>query len=173
MEISDLISIGVIKKVVGNNGSVSVIPDTYFPEQYLSLQSAFIVFSDETVIYKKINSIKYMNDHFEIHFETITSPQKAFFLKNARMMISEDMLPLLKKDEYYPSQLVYYRVITTNNECIGKVSKIFSTPGQEILIIPKDNREIMIPFCDEFVTNIDHENKVITIDPIEGLLNAY
>ncbi len=173
MEISDLISIGVIKKVIGNSGKCSVIPDTLFPEQYLSLQSAFIVFPDEKVMYEKITSMKYVNNFFIVNFERINSSEKARSLINAHIMIAEDMLPVLEEDEYYPSQLTDYMVVTVDGLKVGKVKEILSTPGQEILLIPKDGKEIMIPFCDAFITEVNPEEKLIIIDPIEGLLYAY
>jgi len=69
---------------------------------------------------------------------------------NAHIMIAEDMLPPLEEDEFYPVQLVDYEVITKAGEFIGVVSEILSTAGQQILIIPKKDKEIMIPICDFF-----------------------
>lgn len=173
MEISDLISIGVIKQVIGNSGKISVIPDTHFPEQYLSLQSVFIVFPDETVMYEKIRTIEFDNDVFMIEFERSQMHDKAKSIQNARIMIAEDMLPELERNEYYPFKLVDFTVKTVEGIAVGNISEVLSTPGQEILVIPKGKKEIMIPFCDAFVVDVNTKHKIITIDPIEGLLDAH
>ncbi|MBN2018268.1 MAG: 16S rRNA processing protein RimM, partial [Candidatus Cloacimonetes bacterium] len=99
--------------------------------------------------------------------------EEAHELVKAQLMVAEDMLPVLEEDEFYPNQLVNYTVITNDGVFIGKVSDILSTPGQDILIIPNDDKEIMIPFCDEFIKVINHDEKKIMIEPIEGLLNAH
>jgi len=69
------------------------------------------------------------------------------------------MLPPVEEDEFYPVQLVDYEVHTKTGEFVGIVSDILSTAGQKILIIPKENKEIMIPFCDPFIEEVDKENK--------------
>ncbi|HEX37799.1 MAG TPA: 16S rRNA processing protein RimM [Candidatus Cloacimonetes bacterium] len=173
MEISDLISIGVIKKVIGSSGKISVIPDTLFPEQYLSLESVFIVFHDDTVIFERIKSIDFVNDKFTIVFDRIDVIEKARSLLNARIMIAEDMLPELREDEYYPYKLKDYMVVTVKGAEVGIITDVLTTPGQEILVIPKGEKEIMIPFCDAFVVDVNTKDKIITIDPIEGLLDAH
>jgi 16S rRNA processing protein RimM len=173
MEISDLISIGVIKKVIGNGGIISALPDTSFPEHYLTIQELFIVFPDETVRFETIDTIELKNKKYLIKFMNINSKQEAQKMINAHIMIAEDMLPPLEEDEFYPIQFVDYEVLTKAGEFIGIVSDILSTAGQEILIIPKDDKEILIPFCDAFIEKVDNKNKKIIINPIEGLLDAY
>jgi len=173
MEISDLISIGVIKKVIGNGGIISALPDTSFPEHYLTIPEFFIVFPDETVRFETIDTIELKNKKYLIKFKNINSKQEAQQMINAHIMIAEDMLPSLEEDEFYPIQFVDYEVHTKAGEFIGIVSDILSTAGQEILIIPEGDKEIMLPFCDAFIEKVDNENKKIIINPIEGLLDAY
>ena len=173
MEISDLISIGVIKKVIGNGGIISAIPDTSFPEDFLTIPELFIVFPDETVRFETIDTIELKNKKYLSKFMNVNSKKEAQQMINAHIMIAEDMLPPLKEDEYYPIQFVEYEVHTKTGEFVGIVSDILSTAGQEILIIPKEDKEIMIPFCDAFIEKVDNENKKIVINPIEGLLDAY
>lgn len=173
MEISDLISIGVIKKVIGNGGIISAFPDTSFLEYYLTIPELFIVFPDETVRFETIDTIELKNKKYLIKFMNINSKEEAQQMINARIMIAEDMLPPLEKNEYYPVQLVDYEVRTKAGEFVGIVSDILSTAGQKILIIPKEDKEIMIPFCAPFIEKVDNENKRIFINPIEGLLDAY
>jgi len=172
MEINDLISIGVIKKVIGNGGIVSAIPDTFFPEYYLIITELFIVFPDETVRFEVIDTIELKNGKYLIKFMNINTKDEAQQMINARILIAEDMLPPLEEDEYYPVQLIEYEVITKEGEVIGNVADILSTAAQEILIIPKEDKEIMIPFCDPFIEKVDNNNKKIIINPIEGLLDA-
>jgi len=173
MEINDLISIGVIKKVIGNGGVVSAIPDTSFPEYYLTIPELFIVFPDETVHFEAIDTIELKNGKYLIKFMNINLKDEARQMINAHIMIAEDMLPPLEEDEYYPVQFIEYEVITKEGEVIGNVADILSTAGQEILIIPNGDKEIMIPICDFFIEKVDKENKKIIINPIEGLLDAH
>jgi len=173
MEISDLISIGVIKKVIGNGGIISAIPDTLFQSITLLFQSFLSSSLMKTVRFETIDTIELKDKKYLIKFMNINSKEEAQQMINAHIMIAEDMLPPLEEDEFYPVQLVDYEVITKAGEFIGVVSEILSTAGQQILIIPKKDKEIMIPICDFFIEEMDNQNKKIIIKPIEGLLDAY
>ena len=44
-------------------------------------------------------------------------------------------------------------------------------PQGEILRIKKDNgKTALVPYVDEFIKEVDIDNKIIIINPIEGLL---
>ncbi|MCK4359220.1 MAG: 16S rRNA processing protein RimM [Candidatus Cloacimonetes bacterium] len=172
MEVEDLISIGIIKKAIGNNGSVSIIPDTDFPEHYKELSDIFIVFSDNTVRLKHIESCIFMKNSISIKFKNINTRAEAMNLKNARLMIAENELHALKDDEIYYFQLEGFLVITKDNEIIGKIDSIFPTNAYDILVVKNGNKEILIPFCDQFIQKILKHDKKIIINPIEGLLDA-
>jgi len=58
MEISDLISIGVIKKVIGNGGIISAIPDTLFQSITLLFQSFLSSSLMKTVRFETIDTIE-------------------------------------------------------------------------------------------------------------------
>jgi len=172
MEIEDLVSIGIIKKVIGNNGSVSIIPETDFPEHFKELSEIFIVFPDNSIRLELIESSKVTKNNISIKFKNINNRAEALGLKNARLMITENELHSLKDDEVYHFQLEGFQVISEDNKVIGKIESIFSTNAHDILVVKNGNKEILIPFCDQFIKNILKHNKIIVINPIEGLLDA-
>ena len=57
------------------------------------------------------------------------------------------------------------------NNLIGTVTDILKNKVHSILVIEKDGNKNMIPYVDEFIKNIDLENKKIEINVIEGLIN--
>jgi len=54
---------------------------------------------------------------------------------------------------------------------IGKVTDILNNGVYDILVIENEKNKNLVPNIDEFIKNIDLENKTIQINMIEGLIN--
>ena len=48
--------------------------------------------------------------------------------------------------------------------------RVMRTGGTEILVVKGDEKEYLIPFAESICVEVDIENKMIRIDPPEGLL---
>ncbi len=58
-----------------------------------------------------------------------------------------------------------------NDSFVGRVTDILNNGLYDILIIENENNRNLVPNIDEFVLNIDLDNKRIDINMIEGLIN--
>jgi len=74
-------------------------------------------------------------------------------------------------DEFHVQQLLGAQVITVNGERVGTLTDVINLPGQDLLAVQGQHGEVLIPFVLEIVPGVDIANKIITIDPPEGLLN--
>lgn len=82
-----------------------------------------------------------------------------------------DLPPIDEPDEFYDHQLEGLAVRTQDGTVVGTVSEVLHTPGGELLSIRSpEHREILVPFVSAIVTSISLPDKVIDIDPPEGLL---
>ncbi|MBV9240827.1 MAG: 16S rRNA processing protein RimM, partial [Acidobacteria bacterium] len=75
----------------------------------------------------------------------------------------------LEEGEYYDWQLEGCEVRTADDRVIGTVRELMRTGGTEILVVTGD-KEYLVPFAESICTEVDIDNKVIRIDPPEGLL---
>lgn len=53
----------------------------------------------------------------------------------------------------------------------GKVTSILKSKAHDILVIEKENQKHLVPYIDEFIQNIDFENKKIEITDMKGLFD--
>lgn len=88
--------------------------------------------------------------------------------KGCDIFIKKDDVHTLSEGVYYFFELqdcsVYY-----NNQKIGYVSAI-EDGYQTVLRIDTADKEVLIPFVDRFIKEVNVENKRIDIDVIEGML---
>ena len=61
--------------------------------------------------------------------------------------------------------------VYSDDSFIGKVTDILNNGVYDILVIEKENNKNLVPNINEFIKNIDLENKKIQINMIEGLIN--
>ena len=76
----------------------------------------------------------------------------------------------LQENEYFYHQLEGMTVYSNDGNLIGKVDHIMKG-GNDILVIKDENgKEIMVPFVDKLVPEVNLKEKTITVNAIEGLL---
>ena len=80
-------------------------------------------------------------------------------------------LPELKKDEYYLNDLLGFSVCDELKNKYGIVINVFQFPANDVLAIIHNDKEQLIPLIDDVIIDIKHDDKIILIDPIPGLLN--
>ena len=84
---------------------------------------------------------------------------------------SADLPPIDEPDTYYDHQLEGLRVRTTAGRDIGTVAEVLHTAAGELLAVDRDQAsELLVPFVSAIVTSVSLEDRVVEIDPPEGLL---
>ena len=78
----------------------------------------------------------------------------------------------LPEGQFYEWELAGCRVETVDGQTIGNVLRIMRTGGVEILVVANQaEKEFLVPMAQEICVEIDIANKLIRIDPPQGLLD--
>lgn len=76
------------------------------------------------------------------------------------------------EDEFYDHQLIDLDVVLADGTGIGRITEISHLPSQDLFIVERpDGSEVMIPFVEEIVTEIDLEEQRAVITPPPGLID--
>ncbi|MEA2104988.1 MAG: ribosome maturation factor RimM [Candidatus Cloacimonadota bacterium] len=173
MEIEDLISIAFIKNPIGNDGEVTVIPDMNFTGIFSYISEVFIVFPDNTVRFETIQSFKKNGERIRIKIRGVSDKSQAFILKNAKLMLAKEDIDSFLESNGLNDKIDGYKVFLKNDKLIGTVDYVFNNSVQEIISIKTlEGAEFMLPFVKQFIQKMDKKNKMIIINPPEGLLDA-
>ena len=107
-----------------------------------------------------------------ILFEEISVIEKAKQFSGSELFLCEKDATLYFKPEAGEfDYLLGYKASDENAREIGVVNEIIENPGQILCSIVKGEKEIMIPFVEEFISNIDMRKKEIIFNLPEGLLD--
>ena len=83
----------------------------------------------------------------------------------AEIWVRRTALPKPKRGEYYWVDLEGLDVVTTDGIALGKVSHLFSTGANDVVVVRDGERERMIPFViKQFVKEVNLDSGRITVD---------
>ncbi|MEU0441949.1 ribosome maturation factor RimM [Streptomyces sp. NPDC006186] len=108
-----------------------------------------------------------------LRFEGVDDRNAAEALRNTLLIadIDPDELPD-GEDEYYDHQLIDLDVVLADGTEVGRITEISHLPSQDLFIVERpDGSEVMIPFVEEIVTEIDLAEQKAVIDPPPGLID--
>lgn len=91
-------------------------------------------------------------------------------LAGAVVQVDEAQMPPPPPETYYQYQILGMRVVTTDGRDLGVVTEIVETPGNEVYVATGASGESLLPAIADVVKSIDLEQRLITIEPIPGLL---
>ncbi|MFI7020462.1 ribosome maturation factor RimM [Streptomyces sp. NPDC050164] len=108
-----------------------------------------------------------------LRFRGVSDRTGAEALRNILLIaeIDPDELPE-GEDEYYDHQLIDLDVVTADGTEVGRITEISHLPTQDLFIVERpDGSEVMIPFVEEIVSEIDLEEQKAVITPPPGLID--
>ncbi|MEV7436217.1 ribosome maturation factor RimM [Streptomyces griseoviridis] len=108
-----------------------------------------------------------------LRFAGVTDRTGADALRNTLLIAEIDPEELPDgDDEYYDHQLMDLDVVTEDGAEIGRITEISHLPSQDLFIVERpDGTEVMIPFVEEIVVEIDLQEQKAVIAPPPGLID--
>ncbi len=167
-----MILIGKIIGPHGIKGTIKVKPYTDFLERFDKGKIIKIKFQNELFEFLIEGSSLHKN-FVLIKLKDIDNMDAALNLKNCDIVIDENELKKLEKDEYYIHDLIGLKVLGENDEYIGVISNVISLVSNDVYEIELLNKKKMYyPAVKEFIKEIDINNKIIRIKNYENYFDT-
>lgn len=165
---SDLILLGYVSKAFGTKGAVQI--KLFNPESEAFAKDRRVTLklgSNPPVVYN-ISDVMHGG---RVFFREISDRNAAESLQGAQVFMDRKDLPEILEDEFYLSDLIGARVLLQNEELVGTLVGFSSNNAQTLLEVKTIRGHVAsIPLVQAIVLDIDEDQKIITIDPPEGLL---
>lgn len=166
-------NVGKIVNTHGVKGEVRVLSVTDFIDERYKPGNKLYLFKEKNHPLELIVKSHRTHKNFDLLlFEGYENVNDVEHMKGAHLKVPENQLSELEEGEYYFHEIIGCLVFTTRGKEVGKITEIL-TPGANDVWVVKDKRgkNMLIPYIDEVVKQIDVNDKIILIDPIEGLLS--
>ncbi|WP_042456330.1 ribosome maturation factor RimM [Neobacillus dielmonensis] len=167
-------NVGKIVNTHGVKGEVRIISKTDFPEQRYQPGNKLFLFlpKAQAPIELTVKSHRTHKNFDLLVFEGYENMNEVEKFKEGILKVPESQLTDLEEDEFYFHEIIGCRVVTTSGNEIGKITEIL-TPGANDVWVVKDahGKEVLIPYIQDVVQKVDVQEKLVTIEPMEGLLS--
>jgi 16S rRNA processing protein RimM len=162
------ILLGKISRINGYDGSVIVKLEKSFLDSIPEMESVFLEISGKPVPFFISSSDYSGGDLLKLRFDGYDTYEKVSEFNGCRIFlttINEETLPADK-----PENIIGFKVLVKNKELIGTIKEIIKNPGHDLLkIISPGEKEVLIPFHEDFIRGFDVKKKTIQVELPEGL----
>ncbi|MFO7978177.1 MAG: ribosome maturation factor RimM [Bacteroidales bacterium] len=174
MRTEDCYYLGYVTKTFGYKGEVVIYLDTDNPGYYKNLESVFILMEGKLIPFfiEKIQ-LRVNSNEAIIRFQNVDNEQKAEHITGQEAYLPLTMLPPLKGNKFYFHEIIGFQVIDKQKGILGTIDTVLEFPANPVLQIKVESKEVLVPARDEFIIKLDRQNKTITIDAPEGLIDLY
>ncbi len=155
------ITIGQVVGPFGIQGGIKVKVLTDFLERFEKGREVLI--DGEPYV---ITVVQWHKGQARLKLDGISNRDLAEGLKWADVEVPSDDVPDLDEDEFLTEDLIGMAVVSTDGRNLGQVTEVLASPAHDIIVVGKT----MIPAVKEFVTDIDLQSGVMTVQLIEGML---
>lgn len=169
----ELIAVARAVKTRGLRGEIVADLLTDFPERFDGLDELIAVAPDGKRMVLALEDHWFQGGRIILKFAGYDSIEAASALVGYEFAVPERERVELEEDEFYDWELIGCRVQTVEGEELGLVREVLRTGGDaEVLVVEKAEAggEHLIPLAETICVEIDIENKLIRVDPPEGLL---
>lgn len=165
----DLIIIGHISRPHGVSGEIRVRSYTESPTAFDKWPKLFVRRPGQAPVPYEVITARPHQRTVLLKLKNVISRSQAEALAGAEVLVRRTWLPEPAPDEYYWTDLMGLMVEDLSGHPMGQVSNVMSVGEDELLVITRQNQELLLPFRAEMVSEIDLTNNRLVVDPPEGL----
>jgi len=107
---------------------------------------------------------KLQNDKLIAQFAGITDRGAAAAWSACEIALPRELLPQIRKDEFYWADLIGLEVIDAERRKVGQVVQILQTGANDVLVVEGANGQTLIPFIANVIQRVDLAAAVIEVD---------
>lgn len=165
-------TVGKLVNTQGLRGEVRVISTTDFADERFAVGNELLLF--HPTLHKpltvKVESRRHHKEFELLKFAGYDSINDIEKYKGGELKISEDDLLELEDDEFYIHQLIGCQVVTDEGEDLGKIVEVLQPGANDVWVVKGKRGEVLLPFIDDCIKEVDVANKRVVCHLLEGLL---
>ncbi|MBE5969116.1 MAG: 16S rRNA processing protein RimM [Lachnospiraceae bacterium] len=165
----DLLRVGVVSSTHGLKGEVKVFPTTDDVKRFDYLKDVVLV-SNKERLELEVSNVRYFKNMVIVKFKGIDDINDIEKYKGSELFVTRENAIPLEEDEYYIADLLDCKVYDEKAAFIGVLSEVLTSSANDVYVVKtsdesadiyKNEKELLIPYVDEYISSIDIENKKI------------
>jgi 16S rRNA processing protein RimM len=137
---------------------------------YQRLGEVAILLADGRFLRRRVARMRRAGERLLLQLDGCVSREMAQLLAGSELCVQREELPPAPAGEYYWWDLEGLTVYTEDGDCLGRVEEFFPTGSNEVLVVRKGEREVLLPFIKEVIRAVDTRQGIMQVRVIPGLL---
>lgn len=171
MDEEDLVLIGNVVGVHGIKGKVKVFPYTESPETFKALKAVWLKNRTGGLQKCELKSASVGGKTVLLVLSGVSSRTEAEALIHCEVYCPKKWFQGLPANEYYWHQIIGLTVQLEDGSVLGTIKAILPTGSNDVYVVEKRPKEYLIPAIEDVIVSIDLALGVMTIRPLEDLLD--
>ncbi|MGY0691533.1 ribosome maturation factor RimM [Virgibacillus sp. FSP13] len=168
----EFFNVGKVVNTHGIRGEVKAIRISDFAERFAIGETLYVVMEKEDPLPVVIDGHRTHKGFDLIHFKGLDNINDVEHFKGAQLKITEAQLTDLDENEYYYHEIIGCDVYTTEGKMLGTIKEILAPGANDIWVVKRpQGKDLLIPYIEDVVKQIDIEANKVVIEPMEGLLD--
>ena len=163
-----LFAIAKITRAAGLKGEVGVRPLVRQFDDYVTVKPLFIGFDPNIARDVKLEKVSGVEKKRRFLFNGMKTRDEAESMIGQLLFVSvkdSDPINMISPD------LLGASVVADNGENIGELVDMISLPANDVYVIKQGKKEVLIPVIPEIIRSVDLQMGLVTITPMDGLLD--
>lgn len=172
----ELLLVGRVVRAHGTGGELKVAPETDDPARLAALPTLYVGRSEQDAAPHAVQGVRFQQTKRGplalVALKEVQDRGAAEALKKMRVFAAAADLPPLEEGEAFIHDLIGLRVESAEGESIGMVKGVLDVPSHALYVVARKNRpDALIPAVEAFVEEVDLDEGLLVVRPIEGLLD--
>ncbi len=173
-ETPEFLIIGKITAPRGIRGEVKVEIWTDFPERFTEMETVYIGGDEGEANYPprlfEVERARPHKKHILLKLGGVDTRNDAEEFRQQFLYVSTEETEPLSSEEYYVHQIIGLRVLTDEGEQLGAVSDVWPTGSNDVYVVEREGKPLLIPATKEVVREINLKEDCIIVKLLDGLL---
>lgn len=170
---SDIVVLGRLTGPYGVKGWMHVHSFADDPQAWCSLPVWLVAPSDHAApgqwVEHEVAAWRWHGDSIVVSLVDVGDRTAAEALQGAFIGVRHAALPDTADGEYYWADLIGMRVVNQRGTVLGRVVSLMETGASQVLVVRAESgKEVLIPFVDVYVGEVDREKASIEVNWEEG-----
>ena len=168
----DYLKVGTIVNTHALQGELRIFSESHFKDERFKAGSELFIDFNGAMVAVKIKSHRPNKTVELVKFEGMNHINDVEKYKGCDLLVDASKLGELTENEFYFHEIMDCLVKTVDGEELGVIVDILQPGANDVWVVKRtgEKKEILIPYIEDVVKNVDITNKTVLVELLEGLI---
>jgi 16S rRNA processing protein RimM len=172
MGIHEPLAVGKVVKAFGIRGEIVARSYTDEPSRFTSLRCVLVGSEPGQAREVKIERVRADERGVCLKLAGVDDRNAAEKLVGNLLFVEHLQRVKLPRGTYFVHEIVGLAVLDQDGATVGRVREVLKLPAQDVYVIERHGRDIMIPAVQEFILGVDLDEGVMRVRLIDGMVEV-